>query len=99
MYRGGTPELRYELPMAYEGYVEKCRLTFKQNERTVLEKRESDFTVNGNMISVKLTQEETLKFSKGDYTMQLKIKTLDGNILYSEKISEFVKGTLNEEVL
>lgn len=80
--RGTTPTITYKFNIVHAEEITVAILTFKKG--TVhLQKTLSDATVydheHGNMLAWVLTQQETLDlYSKGQQTMMLNWKTLDG---------------------
>lgn len=62
MIRGTTPIDDFILPFNIEN-IDRIKLIYKQDEECVLVKRTEDFLMEGNKISVKLSQEETLLFT------------------------------------
>lgn len=100
MRRGSTPTLKFELPLEIDNNVTKLRLTFEQNDKTVVEKTEKEIMINEQFFSVQLTQEETLSFdSSCPIRMQVKIRTTDGNVVPSDVVLIECKDVLNEEIL
>lgn len=84
MYRGTTPTLKFTLPFEASTLAE-AYISIEQNQRVILEKSIEDCTLSGNTISVKLTQEETLKLLVQDQTkVQLRVRLSDGSALASQ---------------
>lgn len=99
MIRATTPTHRFTLPFDYAKYVKKILITYSQRGVIVLEKNENDVQIDGNIVSYKLTQEETKLFSNGDVRIQVRILTLNDEALASEKYSVHIDNVLNDEVL
>lgn len=60
IYRGTTPTLTFEFPFSVSS-IEKCILSFAQNDEVLLEKNLTDFRVqNDKILTLKLTEKETL---------------------------------------
>ena len=79
--RGVTPTLRLKVPEGIDlGEAKTVYATFKQGSR-VLTKSGPDLTVDGNIVGVYLSQEETLAFGPVDVEVQL-------NWIYSETGSD-----------
>lgn len=99
MIRGTTPTHIFNLPFA-ASTISKLRLTYAQNGDTVLEKTETDCTFDGNTVSVKLSQEESLLFEE-QYKVELQLKALttDGETMATAIKAISVGRILNEEVL
>ena len=99
MIRATTPTHRFTLPFDYAQYVKKILITYSQRGEIVLEKHENDVQIDGNIVSYKLTQEETKLFSNGDVRIQVRVLTLNNEALASEKYSMHIDNVLNDEVL
>lgn len=100
MRRGTTPTHKFTLPFD-ASELKEAIITYAQNDVIIFEKRLSDCETNGSEISVKLTQEETLKLDerKRMVQVQLKILTFDGTSLVSDIFVRQVFDVLNEEVM
>ena len=75
IYRGTTPVVTIQCDFD----IASCRelyITFKQN-KTVLEKRLSDVNYVGKVITIKLTQEETLMFDDTAGVVYVQIRGID----------------------
>ena len=99
MIRATTPTHRFTLPFDYNTYVKKILITYSQSGEIVLEKKENDVQIDGNIVSYKLTQEETKLFSNGYVSVQVRVLTLNNEALASEKYSMHIDNVLNDEVL
>lgn len=99
MIRGSTPTHVFRLPINTE-LIKALRITYVQKQKTVLEKTEQDVTMDGTTISLRLTQEETLAFNaECRVKIQLKVLTVNEEVLASRITEVFVEQVLNEEVL
>lgn len=99
MIRGTTPTHTFTLPFETE-LIKELRISYKQCDEVIVEKNESDCTLTGKEITVKLTQEDTLKFNHERIVrIQLKALLLDGNVLASDIIRRGIGEVLNDEVL
>ena len=58
MRLGSTPKHEFTLPFDVS-LIDQFKVTYKQNEKIILEKYLEDFDVSGNKLYVTLTQEET----------------------------------------
>lgn len=99
MVQGSTPTHVFELPI--EGSkISKLRITYVQNCSIILEKSESEVSIQDASITVKLTQQETFRFLAG-YTIyiQLKVLLVDGTVLVSQIIQSSIEQALNGEIL
>lgn len=99
MIRATTPTHRFTLPFDYNTYVKKILITYSQSGEIVLEKKENDVQIDGNIVSYTLTQEETKLFSNGYVSVQVRVLTLNNEALASEKYSMHIDNVLNDEVL
>ena len=99
MIRGTTPTHTFNLPFGVET-IKEVRITYQQDNNTVIEKTEADCTKEGQRILVKLTQEETLQFTEGkQVSIQLKVLTTSNDVLVSQIAKTNCGKALNEEVL
>lgn len=100
MYRASTPTHNFTMNIDYAEYGEEVLITYKQKGRTIVEKTQDDITVNGNEISLTLTQEETNLFFPNEIVeIQLRIKTKDGKVLPSPIFRRSVNEVLNDKVM
>lgn len=81
MIRGTTPTFEFTLPMPtaeiVAGYI-----TFAQNGSVVIDKALTDCACAGHTVTLRLTQEETLKLQHGDRTeLQVRVRTAGGEAL------------------
>lgn len=84
MIRGTTPTLEFTIPFD-TGLLAEAWVTLSQNKNIVLDKRLSDCQCDGNVMTVKLTQEDTLKLKCNCLTeIQIRARTKDGNAVASE---------------
>jgi hypothetical protein len=79
--------------------VKKILITYSQRGNIVLEKNENDIEANGNVVSVKLTQEETNLFQPEIVDIQVRVLSFDDNSMSSQIFHKTVKEVLNDEVL
>ncbi len=99
MIRGTTPTLEFELPFE-TSLLTEAWITFSQSGKTVLDKKLTDCACDDRMLSVRLTQEETLALDCGCLTeIQLRVKTLDGNALASDIIKVYTAQILKDGVI
>ena len=98
MYRGSTPTLTFRLPKDIDlSMVDKLRIDFSQANINIFSKDLSECFINGNDISVKLTEEETLRFDskKNPVKMQLRIGIGEDRIP-SDTLYTMVKDIVKE---
>lgn len=99
MRRGTTPTHEFELPFETNA-IKKIIITYAQRDEIVLEKRTEACEMNGNVVSVRLTQEDTLRFdSSKQVKIQIKALLFDGNVPVSDELIKPVADVLNEEVM
>lgn len=98
MIRGTTPTHIFELPFQAK-ILDEVKVSYAQAKEVVVEKDTEDCTLEENTITVKLTQEETLRFSPiGNVDVQLKVKTSDSTVLATRAMRVNIEDILNEEV-
>lgn len=96
MVRGTTPKLEFNIPFDVS-IIKNLYITFYQSHSTVMEKTEDDCELNDHTIICHLKQEDTLVFDdKLNVNIQLRIKTIDGEALASEIITDGVKKVLKD---
>ena len=100
MYRASTPIHRMTVPFAV-AEISDLWLTYSQDGEKVLEKthKAGDFTVEGMVWSVQLTQEETKLFKADTAEAQIRILFADGTSLPSRTFRLPVLPVLNDEVM
>lgn len=100
MIRGTTPTHTFTTPLDVE-IITDLRLSYAQEGAEIFNKKKSEVTLEGKTISVRLTQEETLKFdsAKGVVQIQLKVLTEGGDVFSSDVMNVNVWDSINNEVL
>lgn len=99
MYRGTTPTLDFTIPFDTE-LISELYLTFSQKDKPLFEKQKSDCKCESNVISVRLSQEETLKLDDAySVEMQMRVKTTEDEVLASEIIKVSVSQILKDGVI
>lgn len=84
MIRGTTPTLEFTIPFE-TSLLAEAWVTLSQNKKVVLDKHLSECQCSGNVLTLKLTQEETLKLDCNCLTeIQLRVRTAGGDALASE---------------
>ena len=97
MIRGTTPTLEFFLPFD-TGVLAEAYITFAQGGEVVLEKTLNDCEAVKNVLSIKLTQAETLALKAGSFTeIQIKAKTTDGDVIASNIMRESTERILKED--
>ena len=99
MRRGTTSQLILKLSEPLD--MDRFYVTFKQCGNVILEKTETDCTVDGQVITVPLSQEDTLKMKAGGATpVRVQIRALIGETAIATSISQFtVADVLKEGVI
>lgn len=99
MIRGTTPTHVFTLPIDVNT-LEKIRVIYSQNGREIVTKTEGDCQLDGNKITVKLSQRETLGMkSTANVEIQLRVLTNGGDALASQIMSVTPVRCLSDEVL
>lgn len=99
MYRGTTPIHRFTFDFPKET-VDAIYITYKQSGQLRIEKSKKDIVFDDGVISVKLTQEETLKFTViGNVEIQIRFTDISDNAYASNIISVPVDRILKEGVI
>lgn len=80
--------------------VKTIRIVYAQGDSVILVKYGDDAQINGNTVSVRLTQEETKLFSaSSSVQIQVDVLTTDGDALHSDIIKVSVSDVLSDEVM
>ena len=102
MIRGTTPTLLYNLPFS-ASLIKSAEITIKYVDnlkKVLILKTLEDCILDGDTISTKLTQEETLQFpAPASVLVQLRVVTTEDNILATEPETVIVKKLLAEDVI
>lgn len=96
MIRGTTPTLRFTLPFNTSELTDVW-ITFAQNHKTIIEKTLDDCRCEDNVITLILSQKDTLILDDS-YRVQIQIraKTNGDNAIASVIFSETVKRILKD---
>lgn len=99
--RTSTPSYEITLPFSYTPYVERFFATFKQGS-TELVKTEADvgksISVEGDVMVITLTQEETQMFVEGSVEFEIKLYTANKRVVPSDTALIRFENVLNEEL-
>lgn len=99
MVRGTTPTLEFTLPFSTELLAE-AYVTLSQNRTVVVDKPLDECERNGNILSVKLKQEETLLLDSECKTeIQIRARTHEGEALASDIITVNTDRILKDGVI
>lgn len=104
MYRATTPTHTFTLPID-TSTCKEILITYKQ-QKVQLDKHYQDnllpsgMTLDGDKVIIKLTQAETLMFSRDNpvYT-QVRVLTTDDSAYASQRFKVSVNDVLNEDIL
>ena len=98
MYRGTTPTLIFALPFNAEN-ISTLNIAFAQNRKVVLEKTLRDCQTSEKQITLKLTEQETLRFS-AEALLEIQLRCVyEGNHLASNIICTDVNRILKDGAL
>lgn len=85
----------------------KIQITYSQEddracrvkEQVILEKNKADVVIEGQSVSIELTQEEMNRFKPGVAQIQVRAKDSSDKVMASQIFNVKVKKVLNEEIL
>ena len=99
MRKGTTPTHIFDLPFP-ASLVQEAEITYMQGGQEVLKKHLADCKLEGDNISVTLTQAETFLFQgEGCVEIQVRVKTEAGDVLASNIMRTSCERCLSCEVL
>lgn len=98
MRQGTTPTIQITINDIDLNEMHNIYVVFEQNGY-ILKKESSDLDIEGNVISVLLSQEETLNFKEGTCNIQLRMITKGGVAIASPIKTTKVYRVLNKEVI
>lgn len=99
MKRGTTPTHTFTLPFE-TSLLKTVRVVYSQLGRVILTKTGGELSLSGNTVSVKLSQEDTLRFNcSHPVEIQIRVKTLTGDVHNSDIERTTVGRCLENEVL
>lgn len=99
MIRGTTPTLEFTVPFDTKILAE-AYVTLAQKKKVVLDKKLSDCQCSANTLTVRLSQEETLKLSCDCLVeIQIRARTVDGDAIASEIMVETPDRILKDGVI
>jgi hypothetical protein len=99
MRRATTPTHEYELDID-TSIISQIRITYSQDDKVIITKKDNDVEFVGNVAKVRLTQEETNLF-KADKNVEIQIRVLTlGNDAPASDIMRIpCERILDDEVL
>lgn len=96
MIRGTTPQLDFGLPFD-TSIIQEAWVTFSQYNKEVFTLENEALTMEGSLITVKLTQEQTLSLNQNNILeIQIRILTTTGDALASNVIKTDVGRILKD---
>lgn len=99
MRQGTTPKHTFTLPFD-TSCVSKVRVIYAQRDDVKIVKTEADAEMDGDILSVKLDQEDTLQLNSSLKThIQVRVVTHDGESLVSDIFTVNTDRCLDDEVL
>lgn len=99
MIRGTTPTMRFCLPFNAD-LLDAAYVTIVQDGKTVIEKTLEECEADENMLSFRLTQDDTLKFEEGQWVeIQMRARMKSGEALASQIERTTVQRILKEGVI
>lgn len=99
MMRGTTPTHIFTLPFE-ANLLSNIRIIYTQGDEQVFVKEVKDCNIDGNTVTVRLTQEETFLFDCKKYVeIQVRALTHGGDVLNSNIMKESVERCLDNEVI
>lgn len=103
MIIGTTPLHIFDMscePEYDKSEILKVKITYKQNDEIIVVKREQDCEINDTDIRTRLTQADTFKFDPDQMVkVQIRVKTMGGDILSSYSIEVTAAECLDDEEL
>ena len=94
MIRGTTPTLEFTLPFNW-GDIDAIDIVFAQCRKVILKKTMDDCTIVDDVLKLKLTKADTLKFQCGrEAEIQLIVAFVSGDEIASEIITVNVEHIL-----
>lgn len=99
MIRGTTPTLEFAIPFE-TALLAEAYITLSQNRQVVLEKKLEECNCEERKLSVRLTQEETLKLDcECNTEIQIRARTVSGDALASDIITVNTDRILKDGVI
>lgn len=99
MIRSTTPKQAFEIANVDVSTLKELQVTYSQDNIPLVVKLKDDVTIEDNVISFTLTQDETLAFEDKPVEIQMKVLTEDDEVLASRIFRVPVLKVLNEEKL
>lgn len=99
MIKGTTPTLEFELPFQIN-LIKNAYVTLSQKGVVVINKKYQECDCEGNILRVKLTQEDTIRLNANDIVeIQLRVLTTSEDALASEIWTATAERILYEGII
>ena len=99
MVRGTTPLHKFTFPVQILDNYKNMLISYRQNGKIKLQKVLSDLDIDGNVATVKLSQEETLLFEPDNLFIKVKVLTNSGDVQASPTFREVVQDVIDDTIL
>ena len=87
--RGTTPKIIFTLPFP-ASTLSSVYITFSQGRAETLVKHGDQIVAEGNTLTVRLTQDETLRFVDRQVEIQIRAIDIDGNAIASGIVTDAI---------
>lgn len=99
MRQGTTPTHNFTIPFGVSS-IKEVMVLYAQDDTVIVRKNTEDCTMVGNVVSVKLSQEDTFKFDhKKNVQIQIRVLTTTDDALLSDIKVVDVQKCLDDGVL
>lgn len=99
MKQGTTPTHTFLLPFDSSN-IKTLEITYAQHDNVILTKRLDDCLLDGNVVTVELTQEETFSFDvTTKIQIQLRVLTITNQAYSTDILLTTISKSLSKEVL
>lgn len=98
MFRGTTPTNIFNVDLDLTT-AEVIYITYKQNNRVVFEKDINDITVTSEALTVRLSQDDTLKLEEREVEIQIRARFPDETAVASNIIKTTASRILKDGVI
>lgn len=96
MIRGTTPTIKFNIDAPTEN-IENLEIYFADGDKLILEKNLSDLTISEKVVSLTLSQEDSLKLAENTFIkVQIRILYSDGSVIASNVMKCFVDEILKD---
>ena len=95
MYRGTTPTIGFQLPFECS-YISKLNIAFAQGNKIVFEKTLNDCELDGRIITVQLTENDTLLLNSNK-ELEIQIRIAIGKDKIASNIIKTTVGRILKE--